>query len=104
MRQHLNLTKKDAGPSVLLSQECLAVFNQLKQMLAAAPVLSVPDFTKPFRLVTDASQVGMGGVLTQDGQAVAYESKKFSSTEMNYSTSDRELYAVVHCLKNGRCI
>jgi hypothetical protein len=98
----LNLTKKDAGNSVLLTSECLAAFTQLKDMLAKAPVLRVPDFTKPFRLVTDASQVGMGGVLTQDGQAVAYESKKFSSTEMNYSTSDRELYAVVHCLKKWK--
>ena len=98
----LSLTRKDSGSSVLLSAECLAAFHELKRMLATAPVLRVPDFEKPFRLVTDASQVGMGGVLTQDGQAVAYESKKFSSTEMNYSTSDRELYAVVHCLKKWK--
>ena len=98
----INLTKKSEGKSIILSPEATASFQQLKECLVSAKTLAIPDFSKPFRLETDASQIGLGGVLSQEGKPVAYESKKFSSTEMNYSTTDRELYAVVHCLKKWK--
>lgn len=96
------LTSKAAGKTVILDAEATAAFYRLKELLKSTETLAIPDFTKPFRLVTDASQIGMGGVLTQLGRPVAYESRKFSTAEMNYSTTDRELLAVVHCLKKWK--
>ena len=98
----INLTKKSLGHSVILNAEAIAAFEELKKKLTSAETLAIPDFTKPFKLVTDASQIGLGGVLMQLDRPIAYESKKFSTTESNYSTTDRELYAVVHCLKKWK--
>jgi RNase H-like domain found in reverse transcriptase/Reverse transcriptase (RNA-dependent DNA polymerase)/Integrase zinc binding domain/Chromo (CHRromatin Organisation MOdifier) domain len=74
-------------------------FEQLKYSLANAPVLNAPDFSQQFELWTDASTHGIGSVLMQQGHPVAYESRKLSSAEFNYTTTEQELLAVVHSLK-----
>ena len=48
-------------------------------------------------MITDASNVGLGGVLLQQGQPCAFESKKFSSAECAYTTTEREMLATVYC-------
>ena len=80
-------------------KSCTPAFEKLKELLITAPLLTVPDFDKPFTLITDASLVGLGGVLLQEGRPCAFESKKFSSAECNYTTTEREMLATVHCLK-----
>ena len=85
------------------TRDCTDAFEALKAALTKATVLTLPDFNKPFTIVADASQVGIGGVLLQDDRPIAFESHRLSSTERNYSTADRELYAVVYCLKKWRC-
>jgi len=77
-------------------------FHILKEAVTCAPVLRIADYTKPFEVFCDASDAGIGAVLMQDGHPLAYESKKFSPAEINYSTMEKELLAVIHALKKWR--
>ena len=80
-----------------------ACFEALKIALAHAPTLKLPDFDKPFEVIVDASNVAIGAVLIQENRPVAYESKKLSVAEMKWTTTERELFAAVHALKQWRC-
>ena len=80
-----------------------AAFEAIKQALCSAPVLVLPDSNKPYRLIADASDLGTGAVLMQDDHPIAYLSHKFSPTEANYHTGERELLAVIIALKKWRC-
>ncbi len=71
--------------------------------LVQAPVLRLPDFSLPFEVITDASLLGTGGVLQQDGHPIAFTSKKYLPAERNYTTTEQELLGVVHALKEWRC-
>ena len=80
--------------------ECQAAFAELRHKLCTAPVLAFPDFTKPFILDTNASNTGIGGVLSQldeQGQehAIAFASRTLSKSECRYCIADREFLAVV---------
>jgi hypothetical protein len=56
------------------SLQCEEAFLTLKKLLTTAPVLAQPDIEKPFDVYCDASSMGIGGVLMQDGHAIAYAS------------------------------
>jgi hypothetical protein len=56
------------------SPQCEEAFLTLKKLLTTAPVLAQPDIEKPFDIYCDASGTGIGGVLMQDGHAIAYAS------------------------------
>src|SRR5262249_33768129 len=73
-------------------------FEKLKSAVASEPVLRLPDFELPFEVHTDASNRAIGGVLVQEGHPVAYESRKLKDAEQRYSTHEKEMLAVVHCL------
>nr|AAK92604.1 Putative retroelement [Oryza sativa Japonica Group] len=84
------------------SEECEQSFQELKSSLISAPILILPDPKKGFQVYCDASKLGLGCVLMQDGKVVAYASRQLGPHEKNYPTHDIELAAVVHALKIWR--
>ena len=74
----------------------------MKKQLTTAPILTLPDIHKEFQVYCDASRLGLGCVLMQDGRVVSYASRQLKPHELNYATHDLELAAVVHALKTWR--
>ena len=93
------LTSKEYCNNFVWTDECTAAFDKLKQLLCSAPILCYPDFDREFILQTDASDVGLGAVLSQidksgNENVVAYASKTLSPREKNYSTTEKEAFAI----------
>ena len=79
----------------------IEAFHNIKQMLTTAPALALPDVTRPFIITTDASDVGVGGVLSQKNdldheQIVAYCSRTLSTNEQNGSSCEKEILAILY--------
>jgi microcompartment protein CcmK/EutM len=81
------------------SLQCEEAFLTLKKLLTTAPVLAQPNIEKSFDVYCDASGTGIGGVLMQDGHAIAYASRQLRCHEEHYPIHHLELLAVVHTLK-----
>ncbi|KAL0552145.1 hypothetical protein IC582_011242 [Cucumis melo] len=95
-----SLTRK--GAPFVWSKAYEDSFQNLKQKLVTAPVLTVPDGSDSFVIYSDASKKGLGCVLMQQGKVVAYASRQLKSHEQNYPTYDLELAEVVFALKIWR--
>ena len=94
-----DLTRKSAPVQVVWSLSCDRAFEDLKQSLCTSPILRSPDFTQPFILQTDASDRGVGAVLSQlddeeQEHPIAYFSKKLLPREERYSTVEKECLAI----------
>src|SRR6266542_1648869 len=90
---------KESGPAIWGSPQQEA-FDIIKNKLATEPIRAHPDFNKPFKLYTDVSDTGLGAVLAQDNEeekerVIAYEARRLSAPERNYSTTEKECLAVV---------
>src|SRR3569833_1500206 len=96
-----NLTKKSVGWD--WTGRCQDAFEMLKHSLAEAPLLRTPDEKKPYEVITDASDYGLGAVLLQEGYPIAFESRRLNSAELNYTVTEKEMLAVVHALRVWRC-
>ena len=94
------LTQK--GVPFCWSEKQETAFQTLKQALCTAPVLSLPEGTEDFVVYYDASNQGLGCVLMQRGKVIAYASRQLKTHEVNYTTHDLELGAVVFALKIWR--
>jgi hypothetical protein len=84
------------------TEECEKSFQQLKQLLTSAPILKIADPDEEFVVCTDACKEGLGGVLSQNGLVICFESRKLKENEKLYATYDLELAAIVHALKKWR--
>ena len=72
-----------------------SAFQTLKTALYQAPVLALPNFAKPFSIETDASELGVGAVLMQDGHPLAFLSKALGSKSRGLSTYEKEFMAIL---------
>lgn len=84
------------------SEEATTAFIDLKHAMMAAPVLSLPDFSKDFIIETDASNVGIGAVLMQDSYPLAFFSKKLGPKLQGASVYIKELHAITEAVLKWR--
>lgn len=89
-----------------MNEKSLNAFEQVKKLLINPQVLSMPDFSKPFFLETDASLHACGAVLFQEWEGerkiIEYWSKKLNKAQQNYSAVERELLAIVLACEHFR--
>ena len=94
------MTEVIKGTTFKWNSKAQEAFDQVKSKLTQAPVLALPCFDKVFEVECDASGVGIGGVLTQEGRPLAFFSEKLCDSRRKYSTYDKEFYAIVRSLEH----
>nr|GFB27835.1 DNA-directed DNA polymerase [Tanacetum cinerariifolium] len=90
----------------IFSNECIQAFKTLKEKLTEASILIAPNWDQPFELMCDASNYAIGAVLGQRVEKhfwpIHYTSKTMNQAEMNYTTTEKEMLAVVYAFKKFR--
>ena len=85
---------------------CLNAFNTLKRALISAPVLQPPNWEQPFKIMCDASNFAVGAVLGQRKEGkpyvIYYASKLLDEAQINYTTTEKELLAIVYAFDKFR--
>lgn len=99
-RPLFNLLKKNTP--FVWTVETENSFQLLKKGLIEAPILSLPNFSKPFVIDTDACDTGVGAVLQQDGHPIAYMSKPLSPKHRGLSTYEKECLAILMAVEQWR--
>ncbi|PWA87837.1 reverse transcriptase domain-containing protein [Artemisia annua] len=99
-----HLLEKEAP--FIFSNECVEAFNILKKKLTEAPVLVAPDWDLPFELMCDASDYAIGAVLGQRKnkyfQPIHYASKTMNEAQSHYTTTEKEMLAVIYAFEKFR--
>ncbi|CAK1595436.1 unnamed protein product [Parnassius mnemosyne] len=94
------------GRKITLDTDYINCFEKCKTLLTNDPILQYPDFNKEFILTTDASNVAIGAILSQgpigSDKPVCYASRTLNESEVNYSTIEKELLAIVWATKYFR--
>ncbi|GJZ84331.1 reverse transcriptase domain-containing protein [Tanacetum coccineum] len=90
----------------IFSKECIEAFNILKKKLTEAPILVASDWDLPFEIMCDASDYAVGAVLgqrkTKHFQPIHYASKTMTDAQAHYTTTEKELLAVVYAFEKFR--
>ncbi|GKE54989.1 reverse transcriptase domain-containing protein, partial [Tanacetum coccineum] len=90
----------------IFSNECIQAFQTLKNKLTEAPILIAPNWDLPFELMCDASDYAIGAVLGQRHEKhfrpIHYASKTMTEAESNYTTTEKEMLAVVYAFEKFR--
>nr|GEW77897.1 reverse transcriptase [Tanacetum cinerariifolium] len=90
----------------IFSNECIQAFRILKEKLTEAPILIAPNRDQPFELMCDASDFSVGAVLGQriekHFRPIHYASKTMTQAESNYTTTEKEMLAVVYAFEKFR--
>nr|GEV33451.1 reverse transcriptase domain-containing protein [Tanacetum cinerariifolium] len=90
----------------IFSNDCIQAFRTLKEKLTEAPILIAPNWDQPFELMCDASDYAVGAVLGQRVEKhfrpIHYASKTMTQVETNYTTTEKEMLAVVYAFEKFR--
>ena len=96
-----NLLAKDTP--FVFDEDCLKAFNTLRTALTTVSIIKPPDWSIPFEIMCDASDFAIGAVLGQkinkEPHVIYYASKTLFDAQLNYTTTEKELLAVVFALK-----
>ncbi|GJX34659.1 reverse transcriptase domain-containing protein [Tanacetum coccineum] len=96
----------EKNTSFIFSNECIQAFETLKKKLTKAPILIAPDWDLPFELMCDASDFAIGAVLGQRHEKhfrpIHYASKTMNEAESHYTTTEKEMLAVVYAFEKFR--
>jgi len=99
-----NLLQKDVVFD--FGERCKDAFDTLKKALTTTPIIQPPDWTLPFELMCDASNFAVGAVLAQKDEKLShviyYASRTLDTAQANYTTTEKELFAVVFALDKFR--
>jgi hypothetical protein len=93
------LLKKDG---FVWDDAAMAAFTTLKAAVSSAPILAMPDFSKPFVVECDASSKGFGGVLVQEGHPVAFFSRPIAPRHRSLAAYELELIGLVQAIRHWR--
>ncbi|KAH9793911.1 hypothetical protein KPL71_004706 [Citrus sinensis] len=99
-----NLLAKDVP--FIFNDSCLMAFEKLKQLLTSSPIIQAPNWSLPFELMCDASDYAVGAVLGQRVDRIPYviyyAIMTLNDAQLNYSTTEKEMLAVVFALEKFR--
>ncbi|GJZ72458.1 DNA-directed DNA polymerase, partial [Tanacetum coccineum] len=86
--------------------DCKIAFGKLKELLTSSPIIQPPGWNLPFEIMSDASNNAVGEVLGQrfgkSAHVIYYASRTLDSAQCNYSTTEKELLAIVFALEKFR--
>ncbi|GKB71404.1 reverse transcriptase domain-containing protein [Tanacetum coccineum] len=103
-RPMTHLLKKNTP--FIFSEDCILAFQTLKKKLTKAPILIAPNWDQPFEIMCDASDYAIGAVLEQriekHFRPIHYASKTMTEAETNYTTTEKEMLAVVYAFEKFR--
>jgi len=91
------------GVPFIFDDNCLNAWKEFKMELISAPIISPPDWSKPFEIMCDASDFFIGVVLGQcidnKQHVIYYLSRTLNNAQLNYTTTEKEFLAVVFALE-----
>ena len=97
-------SKKNNLAKVVWKEIHEKAFTTMKKIVAREALLAYPDFGRPFEIHTDACDIQLGSVISQNGKPLAFYSRKLNAAQKNYTTREKELISIVETLKEFNTI